>query len=528
MPVANDFETSRGRPHPKNSGSLPARGLCNDARGRVTRPMDVGEELRGLIERGHLGLGVIAADRGVIARRGVLSAWLPAEGSDCCACAVLTGMEDTLAALARGDRATIEIPGIQLIETPGAVPMTVTVAWSADAAHFVVMTTPEIGVRQVETLLIGERRARRLIEEQLAAGNRRIAIEQARYREIVETVDDFVLRLGTDRSVVFVNRRFVEFIGRDQIDLIGRPIAELAVGAGESDRWEKALASAEPSSFEQELVDPNGASRHIWWHVQRLETGGDSEFQLVGRDVTVIHQLRRAMAAAEAEARAAAVANERLRMARDLHDTLSHSLVALHAQIRLMRAVLKHAPERMAEVLGQAETAAAEGVARARAAILDIRDRQGDEDDPVRDLRGMAAAFAARTGIAAEVEISVERLGLSRESGDVALRIAEEALRNVGRHANATRVEMRVELAGDKRAVRVVIADNGAGFDPALRKPGHYGLVGIEEHVRAVGGSLDIESSPGKGTRLRVLLPVDMTGNEDPSSRTRAERTRPP
>jgi signal transduction histidine kinase len=234
------------------------------------------------------------------------------------------------------------------------------------------------------------------------------------------------------------------------------------------------------------------------------------------------------MAAAEAEARAAAVANERLRMARDLHDTLSHSLVALHAQIRLMRAVFKSAPERMAEVLGQAETAAADGVARARAAILDIRDRQGDEDDPVRDLRGMAAAFAARTGIAAEIEISVERLGLSREAGDVALRIAEEALRNVERHANATRVEMRVELVGDKRAVRVVIADNGAGFDPALRKPGHFGLVGIEEQVRAVGGSLDIESAPGKGTRLRVLLPVDTTGNEDPSSRTRAERTRPP
>ena len=61
--------------------------------------MDVDEELRCLIERGHLGLGIIAADRGVIARRGALSAWLPAEGSDCCASAVLTGMEDELAAL---------------------------------------------------------------------------------------------------------------------------------------------------------------------------------------------------------------------------------------------------------------------------------------------------------------------------------------------------------------------------------------------------------------------------------------------
>lgn len=490
--------------------------------------MDVDEELRCLIERGHLGLGIIAADRGVIARRGALSAWLPAEGSDCCASAVLTGMEDELAALAKGDRATIELPGIQLIETAGAAPMTVTIAWIADASHFVAMTTPEVGARHVETLLIGERRTRRLIEEQLAAGNRRIAIEQARYREIVETVDDFVLRLRTDRSVVFVNRRFVEFTGRDQTELIGRPIAELAGGEGENARWEKALASATPSSFEQELTDRNGLARRVWWHVQRLDNGGDSEFQLVGRDVTIIHQLRRAVAAAEAEARAAAVANERLRMARDLHDTLAHSLVALHAQIRLMRALLKNAPERMAEVLGQAETAAAEGVARARAAILDIRERQDAEDDPVRNLRDMAAAFAARAGIAAEVESGAGRLGVSPGVGQALLRIAEEALRNVERHANATHVDLRVDLLADGRSVSLVIADDGVGFDPSLRKPGHYGLVGIEEQARAVGGSHAIESAPGRGTRLRVLLPVDTAAGRDPSSSTDAERTRTP
>lgn len=488
--------------------------------------MGVDEELRGLIDRGHLGLGIIAGDRGVVVRRGALSAWLPAEGSDCCACAVLTGMEDEFAALAKGERATIEIPGIQLIEAAGAAPMTVTIAWIADASHFVAMTTPEVGVRQVETLLIGERRARRLIEEQLAAGNRRIAIEQARYREIVETVDDFVLRLRTDRSVVFVNRRFVEFAGRDQVDLIGRPIAELAGGEGEHARWEKALASAAPSSFEQELKDREGLTRRVWWHVQRLDNGGDSEFQLVGRDVTVIHQLRRAVAAAEAEARAAAVANERLRMARDLHDTLAHSLVALHAQIRLMRAVLAKAPERMAEVLGQAETAAADGVARARAAILDIRERQDAEDDPVRNLRDMAAAFAARAGIMAEVECGAERLGVSPDVGHALLRIAEEALRNVERHADAKRVDLRVDLPADGRSVGLLVVDDGVGFDAALRRPGHYGLVGIEEQARAVGGSLAIESAPGKGTRLRVLLPVDTAAGQDPTSPKDAERTR--
>lgn len=86
-------------------------------------------------------------------------------------------------------------------------------------------------------------------------------------------------------------------------------------------------------------------------------------------------------------------------------------------------------------------------------------------------------------------------------------RITQEALTNVEQHAGAERI--RVELTATPGDLRLIVADDGRGFQPEHIPPGHYGLTGINERVRLLGGQLDLRSSPAAGTRLAITIPLD-------------------
>lgn len=215
------------------------------------------------------------------------------------------------------------------------------------------------------------------------------------------------------------------------------------------------------------------------------------------------------------EARHAAVTRDRLRLARDLHDTLAHSLMALLTQIRVVRKL--HArlnPRELDAELARAEDVAASGLSEARAAILQIR------YNGVRDiglgpaLQELLDRFAERTGIAASLRADPHAAGLDGERGEMVFRISEEALHNVERHAQATQVWVAVHLqngsASDARAAarwQLEIVDDGVGFDPSLARPGHYGLRGIQEQAALIEAQLEIRSRPGEG--VRIVLEFD-------------------
>ena len=215
------------------------------------------------------------------------------------------------------------------------------------------------------------------------------------------------------------------------------------------------------------------------------------------------------------ESRHAAVTRERLRLARALHDTLAHSLMALLTQIRLVRKL--HARLNASELdaeLGRAEEVAASGLAEARAAITQMR-RNGVSDAGLgAALQELLVRFGERTGVATVLEVAPEAAALADARAETVFRIVEEALHNVERHAGAS--ELRVSLrwtalppeaqspdaGGATGRVRVEIADDGVGFDPALPRPGHYGLRGIDEQAALIEAELGVHSQPGLGTRI--------------------------
>ena len=212
------------------------------------------------------------------------------------------------------------------------------------------------------------------------------------------------------------------------------------------------------------------------------------------------------------EARLAAVSRERLRIARDLHDTLAHSLMALLTQIRLVRKLRTRldGAELDAE-LASAEAVACGGLADARAAIAQMRDNSVRESGLGTAVRDLARRVGQRSGL--RVALTVDPGATTWVDGrfEAVFRIVEEALRNVERHAQAQQVEIRLGTAAGPAGASALracieVADDGCGFDPAVPRPGHYGLRGMQEQAALIGADLRVDSAPGRGTRVCIEL----------------------
>ena len=200
-----------------------------------------------------------------------------------------------------------------------------------------------------------------------------------------------------------------------------------------------------------------------------------------------------------------AISRERNRMARDLHDTLSHSLAGLAIQLEALRTTQKHSPEEAEEIAEEALTLARRGLAESREAIQALR------NDPVGSMGLIGAtqdevrSFEARSGVSASLRVLGEAIDLSPDEEMALYRNLQEALRNVERHAQATQVD--VELAFGDDAVELEVEDDGVGFDPQEQEGDTYGLLGMRERAAMVGGALTVDSDPAWGTRIRFRLP---------------------
>ncbi|MGA2777889.1 MAG: histidine kinase [Steroidobacteraceae bacterium] len=205
------------------------------------------------------------------------------------------------------------------------------------------------------------------------------------------------------------------------------------------------------------------------------------------------------------ESRYTAVVRERLKIARDLHDTLAHSMMAILSEIRLLRRLHARDPGALAAELERAEAVAHEGLSEARSAISQMRLNTVRETGLGPALASAFGKFLDRTGLVGEFSADDEAARFGDERGEAFLRIALEALRNIEKHAMATRVNVRLRVA-DAANLQLLIEDNGVGFDPQSVLPDHFGIVGIREQAELIGAQLRIESRRNEGTQIIVSL----------------------
>jgi signal transduction histidine kinase len=205
------------------------------------------------------------------------------------------------------------------------------------------------------------------------------------------------------------------------------------------------------------------------------------------------------------ESRYAAVVRERLKIARDLHDTLAHSMMAMLSEVRVLRKLQVHDPDSLREELARAEEVAHEGLNEVRTAITQMRVNAVRDTGLGAALRTAFDRFIDRTALSGEFTTDPDAAGFGDERAETLFRMAEEAMRNIERHAMASQASLALKTV-DGTQLQLRIEDDGIGFDPAAPHQGHYGIIGLHEQAQLIGAHLLIDSAPGRGTTLIVTL----------------------
>ncbi|MFV0279293.1 MAG: histidine kinase [Rhodoblastus sp.] len=459
--------------------------------------------MNGTLARHGLGFALMTAEGALLARAGASLDWLPEIGGDCLATPLLFGMAGELAALRAGARDIIALPGVGVGQDEK---ISLTIVWDEDGERFSIAAARAFGASETETMLLRERRERRLAGEQAEAARRRANISDALYRDIVESSGDLVLRATIDGAISFANAHARAFCGRDLAHIVGARLTDVFAPT-DGLAWPALENGAGEASFEQELVAADGRAAWIMWRLAWLGSGdGPAEFQAIGRDITRLRELQAQIERAQAHTRQALLMRERLTIAHDLHDTIVHALVAVITQLRLVRKMAERAPERVLDELARAEEAASAGLARGREALGQVRFQRAGDEGLETALRRAGARFAERNGMPVDIAVGEPVSAVQGEQAERLYRIVEEALRNVERHAAAHRVRIAAEIRGADVAIE--IADDGRGFDAGAAHPGHYGLAGMAEQAHMIGGTFSVETSPGQGARLSIRAPI--------------------
>jgi signal transduction histidine kinase len=205
------------------------------------------------------------------------------------------------------------------------------------------------------------------------------------------------------------------------------------------------------------------------------------------------------------QAQELAALEERQKLARELHDSVSQALYGIALGAHTARTLLKRDPGLVDEPLEYILSLARSGLAEMRALIFELRPESLETEGLVAALSKQAAAVQARHEVLVETELC-EEPGLSLKVKQELYRVAQEALHNTIKHANASRVKVR--LGRTEETIILDIRDDGVGFDSTSSFPGHLGLLSMQERLKHLGGALTIVSAPGQGTTIQALLPA--------------------
>ena len=203
-----------------------------------------------------------------------------------------------------------------------------------------------------------------------------------------------------------------------------------------------------------------------------------------------------------------AIVEERERIGRDLHDGIIQRLYAVGLSLEDVPELMDESPPEAAARVDRAIESLNDAIRDIRNFIFGLRPELLEQADLPAALAGLAEEFRLNTMIDIDLVVVEEaERDLPTDDRLQILQIARESLSNIARHADATRAAVRLAIEGDG-SLRLEIADNGRGFDPAfVRGPSHQGLANIRGRTAALGGAVAIESEPGAGTRIIVRLP---------------------
>jgi signal transduction histidine kinase len=357
----------------------------------------------------------------------------------------------------------------------------------------------------------------------LSEVNRRIA-DSATLDEVLDAALDFPRRLVPARAAALL---LSDASGVVETRTQGASSDDIAT-------WRAALAVQPPSREQHEprLLAANGVPPTVpaavlllplhdglaplGWIELYLERDVPLAADELGLLETIATELAEAVASARRRSREEraifeleqAIADERARIARDIHDGIAQSLAFMRMRVDLWKEWIASDPVRLEGELTDLKGTLRDQIRELRRAIFALRPVQFDELGFVGGLRRYIVEFAGQHGWEAHVDLRAAPPALPPELEAICFRITQEALTNVAKHAIATRVEVIIGEAD--QGLRIVVRDDGRGFEPGTLPdaPDHVGLRQMRERLMAFRGQLTILSRPGAGTELRAWVPL--------------------
>ncbi|MDG0808560.1 sensor histidine kinase [Cohnella rhizosphaerae] len=206
-----------------------------------------------------------------------------------------------------------------------------------------------------------------------------------------------------------------------------------------------------------------------------------------------------------AKARMSAVVEERQRLARELHDAVSQQLFAISMTATAVGRTMDQDFERARRQIALIEEMSSVAQSEMRALLLHLRPVHLEGKRLSQAVPELVKEMQAKVDIDISLDMD-EDLPLNKGIENHLFRMVQEALSNTLRHARANKMDIALHRRGD--TVRLAIRDDGVGFDLQEKKHASYGIVSMEERVNELGGSLNIASAPGKGTRIEIRVPI--------------------
>lgn len=195
-----------------------------------------------------------------------------------------------------------------------------------------------------------------------------------------------------------------------------------------------------------------------------------------------------------------ATSRERNRLAREMHDTVAHTLSGLAVQLGAIKALWKKEPANAEAKLDDAIQTTRDGLNETRRALQALRAAPLEDLGLALALQSLAKSASERCGAALTVDIPITSLELAPNISQAFYRAGQEILENIARHAEADHITLRLTLVN--HVLTLQITDNGIGFNPEASEQDTYGLRGLEERADLIGGEVVIDSQPGQGTTV--------------------------
>ena len=351
-------------------------------------------------------------------------------------------------------------------------------------------------------------------------------ILRSRSGDIIENASDAIISTDESQTIVLANPSAAEMFSTTVAEMQGsslgtfiRPDPLLAAAAGAAGMGVAAYfgdgagrAGRRATDYAVTGVRANGEAFPLEGSVSVSSESGNPIHTIILRDVTERQQVQEKLSRSHAQLRQLSAAlqtireEERTHIARELHDDLGQLLASLRMDLTLLQQQPANSPDSVRLMNGM-EANLLTAITSLRRIATNLRPRALDEGGLFFALKGLCADFVERYAIPCELFADEAELRLDDAASTAIFRIVQEALTNIARHADATRVTMNLYRIDHQ--LLLTIRDDGRGIQAEdMEKAESLGLVGMRERVWAMNGEISISSDEPPGTRIDIVLPV--------------------